>query len=355
VTVTSIKDVHGKMLNVSVVVPVRNAIRTLPSCLSALEKLDPPPRELVFVDNGSSDGSRELIEKFAQQHGAGAQVFKETKRGASAARNAGIWGASGEVVAFTDADCSPEKDWLEHLHVPFEDPGVGAVAGRVLGQNSGGVMEMFSTLYTFQMPHEMRRHSRWSPWSGGYPTANLAVRRRLLQDLNGFDESVLLYGEDYDLCARIYESGNSLLYTPVARVHHHHRTSLSGLLRQAFGFGRSHAYLFRRHGPKGIWVDLPSRSISWANAPVSAWIDIASPDKKVLSLLGLGLLYGPALALLLLYSGWLLAVVKRRAGREGWTMSPMTTCQVAMLLLLKAGAMTAGRCWGSLKYASVCI
>jgi GT2 family glycosyltransferase len=342
------------MVDISIIVPIRNAIRTLPFCLAALERLDPAPRELVLVDNGSSDGSLELIQQFAQRH-APVRVIKEGKRGASAARNAGIQEASGEVIAFTDADCAPEKDWLDELHRPFADGGVGGVAGRVLGRTSSAALELFSTLYTFQTPDETRRHSRWSPWSGGYPTANLAVRRRLLQDLHGFDESVMLYGEDYDLCARIYERGRAILYTPAAKVLHYHRTTLSGLLRQAFGFGRSHAYLFRRHGPKGLWVDLPGRPVSWPNAPISAWVDIASPDKKLLSLLGLGLLYGPALGLLLVYSGWLVAVATRRARREGWNMSPMTACEVAMLLVLKAGAMTAGRCWGSLKYASVCI
>jgi GT2 family glycosyltransferase len=345
----------GRRLDISVVVPIRNAIRTLPSCLSALEKLDPAPRELLLVDNGSSDGSLGLIQRFARDRAPEIRVITEGKRGASAARNAGITAALGEVVAFTDADCAPEQDWLEHLYRPFGDSSVGGVAGRVLGQRSSAALELFSTLYTFQTPAETRRHNRWSPWSGGYPTANLAVRRRLLQDLHGFDESIILYGEDYDLCARIYARGSAIVYTPVAKVLHFHRTTLSGLLRQAFGFGRSHAYLFRRHGPKGLWLDLPGLRLSWPNAPGSAWVDIASPDKKLLSLLGVGLMYGPALGLVLLYSGWLVAVATRRVRLEGWKIPPMMACQIAVLLVLKAGAMTAGRCWGSCKYASVCI
>jgi GT2 family glycosyltransferase len=343
------------MLDISIIVPIRNAIRTLPCCLAALERLDPPPREVVLVDNGSSDGSLELIHTFAERSASPVRVIKEDRRGASAARNAGIKEATGAVIAFTDADCAPEKDWLEHLQRPFADSGVGGVAGRVLGQPSSAVLELFSTLYTFQTPDETQRHSGWSPWSGGYPTANLAVRRRLLQELHGFDESIMLYGEDYDLCARIYEHGSAILYTPAARVFHYHRTTLRGLLRQAFGFGRSHAYLFRRHGPKGLWLDLPGHPVSWPNAPVSAWVDIASPDKKLLALLAMGLLYEPALSLSLVYGGWLVTVATRRARQEGWKMSPITACEVATLLVLKAGAMTAGRCWGSLKYASLCI
>ena len=340
------------MLDISVVVPIRNAIRTLPVCLAALEMLDPPPRELVLVDNGSVDGSLTFIQKFAEHCGR-VRVLTEGHRGASAARNTGIRAAKGEIVAFTDADCVPEKDWLAHLHRAFGDLAVSAVAGRVVGETSTAVLPMFSTLYTFQTTNEIQRHSQWS-WSAGYPTANLAVRRRLLQDLHGFDETVLLYGEDYDLCARIYQRGGTLLYTPAARVLHHHRTTLGGLVRQAFGFGRSHAYLFRRHGPKGLCLELPRHPLSWPKAPVNVWLDLASPDKKLLSLLGLGLIYGPALALLLLYSGWLVIVVRRRAEREGWIISPVRACEVATLLVLKAAAITVGRCWGSVRYATLC-
>ena len=89
----------GSRLDISVVVPIRNAIRTLPSCLSALERLDPAPRELLLVDNGSSDGSLELIQRFAKDRAPEIRVITEGKRGASAARNAGIKHALGEVVA----------------------------------------------------------------------------------------------------------------------------------------------------------------------------------------------------------------------------------------------------------------
>src|SRR2546425_2443563 len=54
------------MLNVSVVVPIRNASRTLPACLAALERLEPPPMEIILVDNGSTDESLSLMRRFAR-------------------------------------------------------------------------------------------------------------------------------------------------------------------------------------------------------------------------------------------------------------------------------------------------
>ncbi|MCI0370925.1 MAG: glycosyltransferase [candidate division NC10 bacterium] len=343
------------MLSVSVVVPVRNATRTLPHCLAALERLEPAPAEILLVDNGSTDGSLQLLRAFARDRAAErAQVLEEPRRGAAAARNAGIRVAKGEVLAFTDADCAPDPCWLRHVTGPFVDPTVGAVAGRVVAAPAASTLELFSALYTLQLPARPARRRHWTPWEGGYPTANFAIRRALAQELEGFDENVGIYGEDYDLCARLYALGAEIVYVTEARVAHHHRTTLAGLLRQAFGFGRSHPYLLRRHTARGLWMDLPWHSLAWSDCPIRAWLDLASADKKVLAIVLLGALYGPVLLLLPLYAVWLAVAAGRRARRVGVPASPAAAVGLAGLLVLKSAAMTAGRWWGSVKYGTVC-
>jgi GT2 family glycosyltransferase len=246
------------------------------------------------------------------------------------------------VIAFTDADCVAEPDWLQHLTQPLGDPVVGAVAGRVVSNPASTTLELFSALYTLQLPDRPARHRRWTPRDGGYPTANLAVRRRLLEELGGFDESVGIYGEDYDLCARLYARGQEIAYAPTARILHH-RTTLSGMLRQAFGFGRSHPYLLRRHVPAGLWVDLPRRTLRWSTCPLRAWVDLASADKKVLAILVAGSLFRPAFWLLPMYVAWLALATGRRARQAGAPLSPAGALELAGLLVLKSAAMTAGR------------
>ncbi|MFQ5945192.1 MAG: glycosyltransferase [Anaerolineae bacterium] len=344
------------MVNLSVVVPVLNAASTLPACLRALEQLNPAPGEIILIDNGSTDGSLELLQTFVRDRvGGPAQVFEEPRRGAAAARNAGIWGAKGDVIAFTDADCAPDPAWLHHLTGPFADSGVGAVAGRVVAAPAASTRELFSALYTLQLPSRPTRQRRWTPWEGGYPTANLAVRRSLLQELAGFDESVGIYGEDYDLCARLYACGGTVAYVPEARVIHHHRTTLAGLLRQAFGFGRSHPYLLRRHARGGLWVDVPRHPITWSRCPFPAWVDLASADKKVLAIAVLGAMHAPVLFLLPVYALWLARATGRRARQAGALTSPRVALGLAGLLVLKSAAMTAGRWWGSVKYGAICV
>ncbi len=343
------------MLSVSVVVPVRNAAPTLPRCLAALGALDPAPDETILVDNGSSDAGPELMRAFVREgRGGRVRLVEEPRRGAAAARNAGIRVAKGDVVAFTDADCAPEAAWLGLLGRPFVEPAVGAVAGRVVAAEAASTVELFSALHTLRLPDRPARHRAWTPWEGGYPTANFAARSGLLAELGGFDEAVGIYGEDYDLCARLFARGAEIVYVPEARVAHHHRTTVAGMLRQAFGFGRSHPYLLRRHAPRGLWVELPRWPLAWRASPVPAWLDLAAADKKAIALLALAAAWRPALALLPLYVAWLAVAATRRARQAGVAVSPGAALGLAGLLLGKSAAMTAGRWWGSVKYGTLC-
>ncbi|HEX9726725.1 MAG TPA: glycosyltransferase [Vicinamibacteria bacterium] len=340
--------------SVSVVIPVLNASRTLPLLFEALDCLAPAPREVLLVDNGSSDESLSLLRSFAGAKSGRARVLQEPKRGATAARNAGIRDAAGDIIAFTDADCSPDPAWLTHLTAPYQDPSVGAVAGRVMGAPAETALEIFSALYTLRLPETPSRHREWTPRAGGFPTANFSVRRVLANELGGFDERVVIYGEDYDFCARLYERGVTIAYVPEAAVVHHHRVTVGGMMKQAFGFGRGHAFLFRRHGA-GLWMDLPGRHLDWRSSPVHAWLDFASADKKVLAILIASLLYPPLIGLLAFYALYLVGSTERRARRAQMKASVWTSTKLAWFLILKSASLTAGRWWGSVIHRAPCL
>ena len=293
------------------------------------------------------------MRSFAERTERGVKILVEPKRSASAARNTGIRSAKGEIVAFTDSDCGPDPRWLAGLVSSFGDPDVGAVAGRVVGAPETTLLGRFSSLYTLRLPDEPSRHREWTPRSGGFPTANFSVRRSLADKIGGFDENVVLYGEDYDFCARIYDLGASIAYRPESLVVHHHRASLGGMMKQAFGFGRGHAYLFRRHG-SGLWIDVPGRGLDWRRSPVRAWLDLAAADKKLLAILLTAIVYTPLWGLFPIYAVYLLISIHRRA-REAERAAPIwKSAQLAGLLLVKSAALTSGRWWGSAKYRTLC-
>jgi len=339
----------------SIVMPVLNAARTLPRTLAALTALEPAPDEIVLVDNGSTDDTPGQLQAYAAGARAKVVVLGEPRRGASAARNAGARAATGDVVVFTDADCCPRPDWLAAVGRPLADATVGAVAGRLAATPPRGVIETFGSLFTLQAPAAPARHTRWTPWAGGFPTANLAVRRELLERAGGFDESIAIYGEDYDLCARLYAAGAAIVYAPDAVVEHQHRAALRPMLRQAFGFGRSHAWLMRRHVLRGLWLTLPRLSLARERFPLPLWIEAASPDKKMAAVLALGLAWRPLLLLLPLYGAWLWWDVTRRTRARGLAVSWLGRWGLVGCLLAKAAAMTGGRWWGSLRYGRACL
>src|SRR2546427_11650815 len=98
------------MLNVSVVVPIRNASRTLPACLAALERLEPPPMEIILVDNGSTDESLSLMRRFAHaHHSKRGKILEEHRRGAGAGANIRGPGADGGAGAMTNSQILPHS------------------------------------------------------------------------------------------------------------------------------------------------------------------------------------------------------------------------------------------------------
>src|SRR3989442_9984857 len=132
------------MLNVSIVLPIRNASRTLPACLAALERLEPPPMEIILVDNGSIDESLPLMRRFAHaHHSKRVRILEEQRRGAAAARHAGARAPCGDVVAFTDSDFVPHPTWLRPLLAGLADSKGCAVAGRGFSASPGSTVVLF--------------------------------------------------------------------------------------------------------------------------------------------------------------------------------------------------------------------
>jgi len=90
-----------------------------------------------------------------------------------------------------------------------------------------------------------------------FPAANMAIRKSALQEVGGFDTICKTSGEDNDICIRMLKSRWKLFYEPQATVKHKHRTSLKGLLKQWYGYGSFHPYIFKKHTPKCLEIVYP--------------------------------------------------------------------------------------------------
>lgn len=165
---------------VSVVVPMRNAERTLASCLDALVAQDYPAdrREILVVDNGSTDGSMAIARRRAA-----VRLFVEPRPGSYNARNRGVAESRGTIVAFIDPDCEPARDWLAAIDEAMADPAIQVVCGPRL---AGGRSPLLRSLIDYEIAKDARVLGGDDPTAIYGYTANLAARRRLFEEVGPF-------------------------------------------------------------------------------------------------------------------------------------------------------------------------
>jgi len=230
---------------VSVVIPVLNGERTLRDCLVSLMRMDYPPerREILVVDNGSTDRTAEIIKSFPVQY------LREERQGCSAARNRGIQASRGEIVVSTDADCVASRGWLRELVKAFDEEGVGAVAGEVFAYPPKTPAERYAARVRHLSPQKYL--SRPLLPFAAFP--NLAFRRDVFDRIGLLDETVAL-GESTDFCTRFLRgTGLKLKYAPNAVVFHRHRASAWEFFKQQWTHGRGHAQLYIKYRREIPW------------------------------------------------------------------------------------------------------
>jgi len=339
---------------VSIIIPFLNAGKTLSKCIDALRSQTLKPSEIILVDNNSSDESPSIAKAAVYRQPATFKYVLEKRKGPSFARNKGVKHAKGEILVFTDADCIPHSNWLTNLLPTFDDMKVGAVAGRIVGFEPKSTADKFHSLFTMTGPSTGRVYTEFSLVTGGFPTANLAVRKELIDSINGFDEDLEIYSEDYDLCARIYKAGYHISYVPEAVVYHQHRNSLSGTWRQGFGFGKGHAILLKRHFERMVIIDLPKIHYQSQKWPLRVWLDMQGADKRLMGLTLLSLVWWPLWALLIAYLLYIFSHMRSRLRGCNLHAGFLEKWQMVAALLVKSLAMTTGRIIGAIRERVLC-
>lgn len=210
---------------ISLVVCTRNRAQYLPPALQSFSRLVcRQPWELILVDSASTDQTPALLADFSHASPVPVRVLQSARPGLSIARNLGWRAARGKVVAFTDDDCYPREDFLEATVRLFNDIAeLGFVGGRVLLHDPADLPITIQTLdEVLVLP--ARTHLA----AGLIHGANFAIRRSLLEALQGFDNRLgagakLIAGEDTDILVRALGSGAAGRYDPAVVVEHHHR------------------------------------------------------------------------------------------------------------------------------------
>jgi glycosyltransferase involved in cell wall biosynthesis len=205
---------------ISVIVPVWNDAKRIGQCIEALksQSLRSDLFEIIVVDNGSTDATSSVVTRYPD-----VVLLHEPRPGSYAARNTGLARARGAYVAFTDSDCIPHANWLEHGLAALQGRAdVGIVAGRVMFCEPTGPYDRACLNYERHLSMRQEENAR----NGLAITANWFSRKDLLLKNGGFD-AALRSGGDHELSRRISKTGLRTEYLPAAVVMHPPRTHVA--------------------------------------------------------------------------------------------------------------------------------
>lgn len=210
----------------SVIVVCWNSADVLGRCLDQLFAQDHPNYEIVVVDDGSDDDTHEVA-KAAQARGSVAIVRSPRNRGCPHARNLGLERASGEIVAFIDADGYAAPRWLTSLVDAFAaDPRIGGVASTVFFDanplvinGAGGIVNRQGWAADLSMNQSYEQAELASEVL--YPMGcGMALRRSAIDQVGPFDDRMLNYYDDVDYGVRLWRAGYRVLVAPDAWIDH---------------------------------------------------------------------------------------------------------------------------------------
>jgi cellulose synthase/poly-beta-1,6-N-acetylglucosamine synthase-like glycosyltransferase len=201
---------------VSILIPARNEEQVIGRILQRMTELtySKNKMQIIVIDDASMDNTGKIVEEYAKNYGyikVIHRVPKEWGKVKASALNAGLKYAKGDIIICFDADYYPQVDIIEKLVTEFVDPKVGGVQGRVTVLNEPrNIVTRLVALERvggYRIDQQARDTLGLIPQLGG--TA-VAIRRKLLESLDGWDESIL--AEDTDLTFRVCLAGYKIRY-----------------------------------------------------------------------------------------------------------------------------------------------
>ncbi len=213
---------------VTVIIVSWNAIDYLARCLERLARQQ--PHELIVVDNGSTDGSREMLRERDEL-----LLMELDNPGFGAANNAAALRARGEYLLLLNSDCELQDDALRVLADVLETNRGVAIVGPTLRFPDGRLQRsmgrsptLLTELLQRTMLHRVINYPTYGPQSYAgargadwVTAACMMVRRSVYEQVGGFDEQFFMFMEDLDLCKRVRAAGYEVRYTPRASAVHH--------------------------------------------------------------------------------------------------------------------------------------
>lgn len=248
---------RGAQALISVIIPNWNGAHHLPTCLESLRSQTLREFEVIVADNGSIDGSLELL---ARDYPEVRVLALGENRGFAGACNAGIKATQGTYVALLNNDAEADPGWLSEVVAAFQrHPEAGLVASKML------LFERRNTFHTagdfYRVDGIPGNRGVWQKDEGQYDReeavfsacgGSAAYRRTMLDQVGLLDEDFFFSCEDVDLAWRAQLAGWRCVYVPRAIVYHK-LSATGGGTTASFFDGRNFIYLLVKDYPSDLW------------------------------------------------------------------------------------------------------
>lgn len=221
-------------MKVSVVIITRNEEMYIKDLLDSLVTQTVLPYEIIVVDAESDDNTQQVVRRYMRQYEFVKLYIQIGTRGEG--RNYGANKATGDIIAFIDADCIANAFWIQEMIESMKKADV------VAGQSVRLGYQAFSNLERVGIIHKGVDVT--------YPSCNLAYSKKVFKEIKGFDPS-FKEAEEVDLNFRAVEAGYKLEYNSEAIVYHRVRESIRGFIKQSFWYGFGRKELTQKHG--SLW------------------------------------------------------------------------------------------------------
>jgi len=220
---------------ISVIIPVKNEAGVLSRCLESLTAVDYPREryEIIIADGMSTDNTREVAGRFK------AELAENRRQLVVSGRNSGFEKARGEIVAFSDADCSFDPGWLKNSVKYFQDRQVGGVGGVVLPPKDSSYFEnAINFIFFLAEAFHSTAHRQTAAYARqvrDIPGCNAFYRRQALEKVMPVDDN-LLTAEDVWMNFGVRKQGFKLMAVPDVILWHYRRNSPKLFFRQIYRF-----------------------------------------------------------------------------------------------------------------------
>jgi GT2 family glycosyltransferase len=252
----------------SVIVLNMNGGEMVLRCLESVASQDPPPERVIVVDNGSEDGSDDLVEERFPEV---VLLRQGENTGFAAGNNAGLASAVGDLVVLVNNDCVAEPGWLESLRRTMSHGDTGAVTSSMRNiddlsvmDSAGGAIDWLGFSWDMGKGHPAtdfpERTEVAFPCGGA-----VMVRRSALPDPDRlFDERLFIYQEDLELGLQLNRLGHRVVYDPGAVIRHvHSATTGRGSYFKEYLCNRNRLLILRRQFHPEVFARMKPSLMGW--------------------------------------------------------------------------------------------